>query len=117
MTNHDPQKQTLSAPVCTRPDPDLSGVTLVELTPEVPLKDYLEAMVLAKKEALQHVDDSMLMSWYDRDRDFESPQHATESDEECAVPGYVEYGISHGATLKIDIEKGRFIFFFTPVEW
>ncbi len=114
MINQEPQTETLSAPACTRPDPDLSGVTLVELNPEVPLKDYIEAMELAKKEALQHIDDFMLMSWYDRDRDFESPQHATESD---AVPGYIEYGVSHGATLKIDIEKGRFIFFFTPVEW
>jgi len=107
----------LSGSVCSRPDPGLSGVTLVELTPEVPLKDYQEAMELAKEEAVQHMDDFMLMSWYDRDRDFESPQHATESDEECAVPGYVDYGISHGATLKIDIGNGRFVFFFTPVEW
>ena len=111
------EAKTLSGSVCTRPDPGLSGVTLVELNPEAPPKDYLEAMELAKEEAGQHMDDFMLMSWYDRDRDFESPQHATESDEECAVPGYVEYGISHGATLKIDIEHGRFVFFFTPVEW
>ena len=108
---------TVSAPTCSRPDPSLSGVKLVELNPEEPLKDYLEAMELAKKEAAQHLEEFMLMSWYDRDRDFESPQHATESDEECAVPGYVEYGISHGASLKIDIEKSRFIFFFTPLEW
>ena len=115
MTQQDPN--TLSAPVCSRPDPNLSGIMLVELNPETPLRDYLEAMELAKEEAGQHLGDFMLMSWYDRDRDFESPQHATESDEECAVPGYVEYGISHGATLKVDIEKGRFIFFFTPIEW
>lgn len=44
------------------------------------------------------------------------PGSATESDEKCAVPGYVEYGISHRATLKIDIEQGRFVFFFTPIE-
>jgi Domain of unknown function (DUF5619) len=111
------EAKVVSGPACSRPDPDLSGVTLVELTPQVPLKDYLEAMELAKEEAVKHIDDFMLMSWYDRDRDFESPQHATESDEECAVPGYVEYGISHGATLKIDIENGRFVFFFTAVEW
>ncbi len=106
-----------SAPRCSRPDPNLSGVKLVELNPETPLKDYLEAMKLAKEEAAQHLEECMLMSWYDRDRDFESPQHSTESDEACAVPGYVEYGISHGASLKIDIEEGRFIFFFTPIEW
>ncbi|MCF8056815.1 MAG: AF1514 family protein [Desulfocapsa sp.] len=111
------EDKAVSGPVCSRPDPGLSGVTLVELNPEVPLKGYLEAMELAKEEALRHIDDFMLMSWYDRDRDFESPQHATESDETCAVPGYVEYGTSHGATLKIDIEDGRFVFFFTPVEW
>ena len=115
MTKQDPQ--TLSAPVCTRPDPGLSGVTLVELTPEAPLKNYLEAMEFAKEEAAQHIDDFMLMSWYDRDRDFESPQHVTESDDASAVPGYVFYGINHGATLKVDVEKGRFVFFFTPVEF
>lgn len=109
-------KQTLSGAVCTRPDPDFSEVTLVELNPDVQLKDYLEAMDLAKEEAARHIDDSMLMSWYDRDRDFESPQHTTESDAESAVPGYVHYGINHGATLKVDIERGRFVFFFTPVE-
>jgi len=109
--------KTVSGPACSRPDPDLSGVELVELSPKPLLKDYIEAMEMAKEEAAHHMDDWLLMSWYDRDRDFESPQHATESDEECAVPGYVEYGISHGATLKIDIETGRFVFFFTPVEW
>lgn len=100
---------------CTQPGADLSGVTVVELNPEVPLKDYLEAMQLAKEEALEHMDDFMLMSWYDRDRDFESPQHATESDEPSAIPGYVYYGLNHGATLKVDVEKGRFVFFFTPI--
>jgi len=109
--------QAPAGPVCTRPDPDLSGVTLVELNPDVPLQDYLEGMELAKQEAVKHMEDYMLMSWYDRDRDFESPQHATESDDKSAVPGYVYYGINHGATFKVDIEKGRFVFFFTPVEF
>ena len=109
--------QTPAGPVCTRPDPDLSGVTLVELNPEKPLKDYLEAMELAKQEAVKNMDDFMLMSWYDRDRDFESPQHTTESNEKSALPGYVYYGINHGAIFNVDIGKGRFVFFFTPVEF
>jgi hypothetical protein len=104
-------------PVCAQPDSDMSGVKIVELNLKAPLKDYLEATKLAKEEALKHMDDYMLMSWYDRDRDFESPQHATESDDPSGVPGYVYYGINHGATLKVDIEKGRFVFFFTPVEF
>ncbi|MEA3469804.1 MAG: AF1514 family protein [Thermodesulfobacteriota bacterium] len=104
-------------PACTQPDSDLSGVTIVELNPEAPLKDYLEATELAKEEALKHMDDFMLMSWYDRDRDFESPQHATESDDPSGVPGYVYYALNHEASLKVDVEKGRFVFFFTPVEF
>jgi hypothetical protein len=39
-----------SAPRCSRPDPNLSGVKLVELNPEAPLKDYLEVMKLVKED-------------------------------------------------------------------
>lgn len=28
----------------------------------------------------------------------------------------VDYGLSHGATLKVDVENGRFVFFYRPVE-
>lgn len=56
-----------------QPDFDLSNVKTVELNPTVALKDYLEATEMAKEEALEHMDDYMLMSWSDRDRDFESP--------------------------------------------
>ncbi len=31
----------------------------------------------------------MLLSWYDRDRDFEAPQHVSECHEKGATPGYV----------------------------
>jgi len=54
--------------------------------------------------------------WYDRDRDFESPQHASECHQDSAVPGYVDYGVHHGATLKVDMEHGRFVFFYLPVD-
>ena len=33
-----------------------------------------------------------------------------------AVPGYVDYGIHHGASLKVDVEDGRFVFFYRPVD-
>ncbi len=101
---------------CVRLDAQMSGVTVVEIDSGVPVKDCLEAMVLAKKEATDRLDDFMLMSWYDRDRNFESPQHTSESNGKDAVPGYVYYGLNHGATLKVDVEKGRFVFFFTPVD-
>ena len=92
------------------------GVTVVELAPDPPLKDYREAMELADSEADRRLGEHMLLSWYDRDRDFESPQHTSECHADSAVPGYVDYGLHHGATLKVDIERGRFVFFYLPVD-
>jgi len=95
---------------------DLSGVELVSLMPQHPLDDYREAMARADREATRCLDDFMLLSWYDRDRDFESPQHASECHADSAVPGYVDYGIHHGARLMVDIEAGRFVFFYLPLD-
>ncbi|GAB4180726.1 MAG: hypothetical protein OHK0026_13280 [Rhodocyclaceae bacterium] len=69
-------------------------------------------MRLASREAAQRLADPMLLSWYDRDRGFESPQHAGECHRDSATPGYMDYGIHHGASLMIDIEAGRFVFLF-----
>jgi hypothetical protein len=101
---------------CTVPmAQDLSQVTIVEIQPEISLTDYHVAMQLANAEAEKRLGEAMLLSWYDRDRDFESPQHASECHQDSATPGYVDYGIHHGATLKVDIEQGRFVFFYLPV--
>ena len=103
--------------VCNiRTEADLTGVEVVELSPDAPLPDYLTAMQLANRTADEHLGEHMLLSWYDRDRDFESPQHSSECHAASAVPGYVDYGIYHGARLKVDIERGRFVFFYLPLE-
>ena len=103
--------------VCALPRaPDLSQVTMVALNPVPPLADYRAALQLAQHEAAARLGEAMLLSWYDLDRDFESPQHASECHQDSAVPGYVDYGIHHGATLMLDIEQGRFVFFYLPVE-
>jgi hypothetical protein len=96
--------------------PDLSGVTTVALHPEPRLTDYLQALALANAEAAARLRDYLLLSWYDRDRDFAAPQHVSECHAGSAVPGYVDYGLHHGATLKVDIEDGRFVFFYRPVD-
>lgn len=96
--------------------PDLSHVTVVGLHPRPPCPDYRRAMELANAEAQARLGGYMLLSWYDRDRDFESPQHASECHQDGAVPGYVDYGLHHGATLKVDVEDGRFEFFYLPVD-
>lgn len=106
-----------TGPTCSTPRrPDFSGIEVVTLSPDPPLNDYLAGMKLANEQADRRFADYMLLSWYDRDRDFESPQHASECHQEGAVPGYVDYGIYHGARLMVDIEQGRFVFFYLPVE-
>jgi hypothetical protein len=110
----DELESTQSCPIPSAPD--LSKLTVVELASAAPLPDYRAAMRVADAEAAQRLGEYMLLSWYDRDRDFESPQHASECHQDSAVPGYVDYGIYHGATLKVDIEEGRFVFFYLPVD-
>ncbi|GMR21157.1 MAG: hypothetical protein BMS9Abin36_1756 [Gammaproteobacteria bacterium] len=108
------QDSPLSSPIPS--EPDLSGLTVVELEPDERVLDYRAAMCIANAAAENRIGQYMLLSWYDRDRDFESPQHASECHQDSAVPGYVDYGIHHGATLQVDIEHGRFVFFYLPVD-
>ena len=97
--------------------PDYSAVTILELTPDPVVDDYLQAMQLANDQAEKTIGENMLLAWYDRDRDFESPQHASECHVNSTIPGYIDYALYHGATLKIDIEDGRFIFFYLPIDF
>jgi hypothetical protein len=117
MTNALMKEEESPDYTCPIPQPaDLSGVEQVELDPSPPLADYRAAMALANLEADRRLGEHMLLSWYDRDRDFESPQHASECHQESATPGYVDYGLHHGARLMIDIHGGRFVFFYLPLE-
>lgn len=116
--NANNKSEQASGAECAIPEPaDLSQLTVIELRPEQPLTDYQEAMRLANAEAEARLGEAMLLSWYDRDRDFESPQHVSECHQDSATPGYVDYGIHHGANLKVDIEQGRFVFFYLVVDF
>lgn len=107
----------INPPNCSIPqEADYTGVTIVELQPDVALDDYIQAMAMANQQADDRLGDNMLLAWYDKDRDFESPQHASECHVNTTVPGYVDYALYHGATLKIDIEAGRFVFFYLSVD-
>jgi hypothetical protein len=110
-----PHEQDKPATCALPSGPDMSRIAVVELAPAEKVRDYLAAMAIAQAEAQQRLAEPMLLSWYDRDRDFESPQHVSECHRDSAVPGYVDYGIHHGATLKVDIERGRFVFFYLDV--
>lgn len=97
-------------------EPDYTGVTILELSPEPALENYLAAMAMANQKAEETIGEHMLLAWYDRDRDFESPQHASECHMNSAIPGYIDYALYHGATLKIDFHQGRFVFFYLPID-
>ena len=96
---------------CTIQQPDYSNIEVVDIAAGQ-ADDYQTAMQQANELAQQKLDDYMLLSWYDKERDFESPQHSSECHADSAIPGYVDYGIYHGACLKIDFEQGRFVFFY-----
>jgi hypothetical protein len=69
-------------------------------------------MATAEHEAGACLSEPMLLSWYNRDRDFEAPQPVSECHLDAAVPGYVDYGVHHSATLVVDIAQGRLAFFY-----
>jgi hypothetical protein len=100
---------------CPLAAPDLSGVEIVELQSEGGIGDFRQARQLAEAEAARRFAEFMLISWYDRERDYESPPNTTEA---CgAKSGYIYYALSRGARLKVGVDGGRFVFFYTPVEW
>jgi hypothetical protein len=91
-------------------------VDTLYLTPQPPCAGLDAALRLANGEAGRRMGSPMLLSWYDRDRDFESPQHASECHAAGAIPGYVDYALHRGATLKVDVDDGRFVFFYLNAE-
>lgn len=104
-------------PSCPWPThPPAVDLETVHLHPDPPPADYHEAMRLAEAEARRRWgEDWMLLSWYDRDRNFEAPGHVSECHQDTATPGYVDYAVHRGARLRVDVDGGRFVFFFLPV--
>ena len=105
-----------SDPASPLPEPtEISELDLILLEPAPPLGDFEQARSLAQQQADQALGENRLLSWYDRDRDTESPQPASGSFQGGGMPGYVVYAICHGAKLQVDIHAGRFVFFFLPL--
>lgn len=102
---------------CPLPPVDLSGIELVRLQTAGGIGDYRQARELAEAEAVSRFPEFMLISWYDRERDFESPGHVSECGGVGPKSGYIYYALNRGARLRVEIDSGRFVFFFTPVEW
>jgi hypothetical protein len=75
--------------------------------------DFNAALKLATAVARQQLgDDTMLLSWYDRERDLESPAGVSECHVGCATKGSWDYALNRGARLVVEFDSGRFFFCF-----
>ncbi|MBA3033866.1 MAG: AF1514 family protein [Gammaproteobacteria bacterium] len=73
--------------------------------------DFNAALELANVIARQHLgDDAMLLSWYDRERDYESPNGVSECHVGCATKGFWDYALNRGAHLAVVFDADRFTF-------
>jgi hypothetical protein len=72
--------------------------------------DFAGRLRLAGAVADSLLGEAMLLSWYDRDRDLESPRGVSECHEACAAQGAMDYARNRGAQLAVDFEAGRFVF-------
>ena len=77
--------------------------------------DFDAAIKLATVIADNLAGENMLLSWYDRDRDLESPRGVSECHEGCSVKGFWDYGLNHGGELAGNFDDGRFVFCFQPM--
>jgi len=75
--------------------------------------DFNAALKLATVVARQQLgDNTMLLSWYDRERNLESPAGVSECHVDCAPKGSWDYAKNRGARLAVEFDSGRFFFCF-----
>ncbi|HEU0188838.1 MAG TPA: AF1514 family protein [Gallionella sp.] len=77
--------------------------------------DFDAAIKSASAIADDLIGENMLLSWYDREQDLESPAHVSECHEGSPLRGYWDYASNRGATLAVDFDDGRFVFCFRPM--
>ncbi|MGW8247783.1 MAG: AF1514 family protein [Acidiferrobacterales bacterium] len=94
---------------------DIEQLKVLHVAEAEPFANYHAAMKVAHRRAQKTIGDSMLVSWYDRDRDIESPKKSGEPPPDSVIPGYINYGLSHEASLVVDVENGRFVFIYMEV--
>jgi len=77
--------------------------------------DFDAALKRASAAADELLGENMLLSWYDRDRNLESPAHVSECHEGCPIKGFWDYAMNRGGALAVDLDDGRFVFCFRPL--
>ena len=78
--------------------------------------DFDAAIKLAAAIADNLAGENMLLSWYDRDRDLESPRGVSECHEGCPVKGFWDYGLNHGGKLAVNFDE-RAVRFLLSAVW
>lgn len=77
--------------------------------------DFDLARRLADAAAGACLGECVCLSWFDAATGQECPAHASECHGTCETPGYVEYAMHRGATLRVTLNGGRFVFCFRPL--
>ncbi len=70
---------------------------------------------LANVAAREVLGEAMLLSFYDRDRNLESPAGVSECHVGCDTPGWLDYAKNRGGTLVVDFGRGRYVFCYMPL--
>lgn len=76
---------------------------------------FEQGLRLANAIAAQLLGEAMLLSFYDRDRNLESPAGVSECHVGCATPGWQDYAENRGGTLMVNFERGRHVFCYRPL--
>lgn len=76
---------------------------------------FEQRLALANAIARQLLGEAMLLSFYDRDRNLESPAGVSECHIGCATPGWQDYAENRGGTLMVNFERGRHVFCYRPL--
>ena len=75
--------------------------------------DFNAALKLATSIATQQLgEETMLLSWYDRERDLESPAGVSECHEGCATKDSWDYALNRSAWLVVEFDASRRFFCF-----
>lgn len=73
---------------------------------------FARARQAADSAAAAELGEFTCLAFFDRPAGIESPAHASECHGDCEVPGYEEYAVNRGATLKVVVNGGEYVFLY-----
>jgi hypothetical protein len=76
---------------------------------------FEQCLKLANAAANHLLGEAMLLSFWDRDRNLESPAGVSECHVGCATPGWQDYAENRGGSLMVNFQHGRYVFCYRPL--